>query len=253
MILIAAALAEELAVALDLCKSRKKLTPGGLRIYEGIRNGRTFSFVKTGTGPARAAVKMELALKTIKPLHVLGIGYAGALSDHLKIGDLIIIRKAFFLSQNTTDQRPLEQMEPERSWQLEGAPDLLASAEAAGVQAQIGDILTSRFIVGDPNQKRWLNSRFQIPAIDMETAAIASVCENAHVPFRCVRAVSDEAGDTFLEPFTYDPGEKLVHKAIRVAAAGNWVKRLQAWRRRSAIARDRLRLFLMSYMNQPPE
>ena len=39
----------------------------------------------------------------------------------------------------------------------------------------------------------------------METAALAQVAAARDIPMDCVRAVSDEAGDDFLAPFSYDP------------------------------------------------
>jgi hypothetical protein len=127
-------------------------------------------------------------------------------------------------------------MEIEGSWALDGAEDLVRTAESAGLRASSADAVTTPFIVGDPVQKKALHARLGAAIIDMESAAIAAAATRAGIPLLCVRAVSDEADDDFLAPFAYAPGCGPAGRAVKVAAAGGWVRRYRSWRECSATA-----------------
>ena len=244
MLMMAAALAEELNVALELCDNRERIRSENKGVWNGTIGGSKICLVKTGTGPVRASKKMETVIHSLRPHRILWIGYAGALADEIRVGDLIVIQKTSILGDRGAKARPIDQLEAAMSFELTGSSELFELAKSAGVRAHCGDGLTSPFIIGDPIQKRALNRRFHALSIDMETAAVARVASVAGVPFSCVRAVSDDAGDEFLAPFSYDPNASPVRKAIRAAGAGNWWKRLHAWRERSERARECMRVYL---------
>lgn len=82
-------------------------------------------------------------------------------------------------------------------------------------------ILTVDHLVADPAEKRRLAERHQAEAVDMESAAVAEVCEAHGVPFRAVRAVSDTV-DTALSP-----------ELVRLLSGGN----VSPWRVLAALAR----------------
>ncbi len=54
---------------------------------------------------------------------------------------------------------------------------------------------TGDFFLADPVKKDEYKETFDIEAFDMETAAVASVCERLETPFLSVRKISDDAGD----------------------------------------------------------
>ena len=66
----------------------------------------------------------------------------------------------------------------------------------AGGTAVCGD----RFICSDADRIN-LKQTFQATCCDMETAAIASVCYDANVPFCSLRRISDDAGDEAVETY----------------------------------------------------
>lgn len=79
--------------------------------------------------------------------------------------------------------------------------DLLAAAE------QVDGVLTGRlgtgdFFLADPVKKDEYKEVFDIEAFDMETAAIAAVCNRLNVPFLSVRKISDDAGDAATDSYT---------------------------------------------------
>ena len=249
MLLIAAALSEELEAALRPCTSRTRIRIAGVRAYRAERNGHALLFAKTGACGARSARRLEKALAVLDPSRVLVVGYAGALDPGLKLGDLVIVRRAAALGDLQPVRLPLDRMPLGRWWELSGGQELLGLSRAAGLAAHCGDLLTSPLVIGEPSQKLLLHRRFQAAAIDMETAALAAVAASRGLPMSCVRAVSDEADDPFLAPFSHAPTATLAGQALRIVAAGHWVRRLQQWRERAGKARRSLEHFLVHYLD----
>ncbi|MEE1238663.1 MAG: 5'-methylthioadenosine/S-adenosylhomocysteine nucleosidase [Acutalibacteraceae bacterium] len=64
-----------------------------------------------------------------------------------------------------------------------------------------GLAVTGDCFVCDENLRSFLKEEFGAMCCDMETAAIAYVCEYAGVPFTAVRRVSDDAGESALESY----------------------------------------------------
>ncbi len=61
--------------------------------------------------------------------------------------------------------------------------------------AKIGTMVTGDRFVSDSRLKAELIERFDAVSCDMESAAVASVCHFAGIPFTAVRRVSDDAGE----------------------------------------------------------
>jgi adenosylhomocysteine nucleosidase len=249
MLLIVAALAEELEVALSLCSTRTKVDCGGVVAWVAAEGGKDIHLCKTGVGPKRSAYRLERILTELSPSHILVIGYAGALHPELKLGDLAIGRRASAFGES---KAPLEKIQLIGAWELAGSAELLSLARGAGLPAQVVEVLTSPYIIGAPDQKHLLHQRFHASAIDMETASLARVAAHHGIPISCVRAVSDEADDMFLAPFSYEPASTPVRRAMKFAAAGHWFTRRREWRQRSVRARESLRRFLSCYLQRPP-
>ncbi len=244
--LIAAALQEELDTALGVCKGKRRASTCRLPLWAACCAGSELHFLRTGVGPLRAEERLRLALVHTKPSQILVIGYAGALEPTLKVGDLVVGQRAAIFGESS-DDLPIQDIELAGSWELAQRQALLDAAFRAGIRAHCGQLLTSPHIIGDPAQKLILRNRFEATAIDMETAALARVGSASGIGVSCVRAVTDEAGDEFLAPFSYDPGAGFRDRAAKVIAAGNWIRRCRDWRRRAALARSVLREFFRVY------
>ncbi len=226
MFLVIAALAEELLIA-------RKLASQGI------------DFLKCGVGPRTAAMNLGRFLKTHAVSHILAFGYAGALDPDLKVGDLVAVRGAASIGENVAPLTPLDQMQIEGRWELD-----TGDLGHLGARCR-GDVLTSPFIIGEPEQKKLLRAKFQACAVDMETAAFARVASAARVPFAAVRVITDEVEDTFLAPLSY-PCSTLAGRAVKIASAGHWLRRYKDWTERASIARESLRGFFATFEGQSP-
>jgi adenosylhomocysteine nucleosidase len=240
MLMIVAALEEELRLARDLCAGCTRLPSQKLKIWEAGTAGRTILFLKTGVGPRAATTKLVAAIKEVKPSRILVVGYSGALDPGLKVGDLIAVRRAFLLGGNEPLGTPLEAMTPGDmlDLSLENLKDGICR----------GDVVTTPFIIGEQAQKALLHAKFGAFAVDMETAAFALAARSAGIPLGCVRAITDTADDEFLAPVSYDPDSSTGKRVFRVVTAGKWVQRYRDWTERATIARRSLHAFLAEYL-----
>jgi nucleoside phosphorylase len=244
MLLLVAALAEEARVAHGMCGRITRAVPRNPTAWCASRGATSFHVLKCGVGPASAQGNLQLFLQTHRVSAILAFGYAGALDPSIRIGDLIAARKAIGFGENVRPGTPLERMETEGFWQTDTVTRFLPPELPPTLRIVQADMLTSPFIIGDPTHKRLLYDKFHASAIDMETAALARTAAANRLSFGCIRAITDEAADTFLAPFSYDPTATLPVRAIRIAGAGNWIQRYRQWKERSAVARDTLRRFL---------
>jgi nucleoside phosphorylase len=247
-ILIAAALSEELGVALELCSDKIRLVIPGSGAWKGMHGGREIFMLKTGMGPIRSEKRLGVLLDNHKPAKILMIGYGGALDPSLRVGDLVVGERASLFGEHHAAQANLADMRLAGTWDLDGSDELLEKGNGAGLSLKVGTILTLPHIIGTSEQKLSLHGRFQASVIDMESAALARASHLASVPFACVRAITDSVQDELLAPFTYDPAATPSSRALKVIAAGKWIRRYSHWKENAAIARGRLREFLTWYL-----
>ena len=102
-------------------------------------------------------------------------------------------------------------------------------------------------MLGDPERKHLLFEKFHASIVDMETAALAFVAAAKTIPLSCIRVISDEARDTFLTPFSYDPSTNIPSRAIKLLDNG-MIKTYQEWKDHASVAKESLNRFLSHYL-----
>lgn len=248
MLLIVAAMDEELRTGLDLCRDIRRADAVDARVWRADYNGRPVHFLKAGVGPAKAAASLERTLHAIAPDQILVIGYAGALDPGLELGSLVAGTRtsAFSLDRQLPDWNHVQL---DGTYALTHTAMLEESAKSAGLKVCAGAILSSSHVLGNPRHKASLHDRFQAAAVDMETAFLARVAAAVNIPMSCVRAISDEAGDTFLEPFAYDPSANLAVRARKLLDTG-MAETYREWKSHAAVAKASLSRFCEFYLRQ---
>ncbi len=124
----------------------------------------------TGIGTRAAARATERLLERAPVDRVIVVGIAGAIAASAGVGDLVVPERVLDLATGR-----------------EHRPTRLGAAPARGTLA------TSDVLVTQPEVLARLE-REGVLAIDMETAAIAAVCEQRGVAWSVFRAISDRAG-----------------------------------------------------------
>jgi adenosylhomocysteine nucleosidase len=111
-----------------------------------------------------------------KPKLVLSAGFSGALTEDRRIGDVVLATEVADLAGN--------------AWPVTWPGELPGGEWRPALHR--GRILSTTRLIGDPEEKRELGKRYGAVAVDMETATIARRCLAHHIPFGCVRAISDD-------------------------------------------------------------
>jgi adenosylhomocysteine nucleosidase len=139
--------------------------------YAGRIGDRPVIAVITGIGTALAHAATVRLLDEVDVERVIVVGIAGAIENQTPIGALVL--PEFVISgADGSEHRP--------------TPLRVGNAH--------GKLWTSDELLLDPALHADLRAA-GVVALDMETAAIATVCDDRDVPWSVVRAISDRAGD----------------------------------------------------------
>jgi adenosylhomocysteine nucleosidase len=194
---IIAPMPNELRPVVELLGLRRTGERGGMPVYTGTVDGTEVVATRTGIGPARAEAATEELLGTTDVDRVLVVGIAGGLEPVSAVGDLIV---------------PEEVVDAATGERFRATPT--PGLAVRGVIRMGGE---DDYALGDGDVARLLDDGFT--ALDMETAAVARVCERHGIPWLAFRAVSDIAGDSSLGPVVMtlvDPeGNPRVGTAVR--------------------------------------
>ena len=178
--------------------------------YEGIYKGKEVVVAYSKIGKVFAALTATILIEKFDCGILLFSGVAGAISEELKIGDLII---AEGLCQHDLDitafGHPYGYV-PEGEVCVKTDKHLRqiakTVAEKKGITLKEGVIATGDQFVADPERKKWIKETFKADALEMEGASVAVVCDALNVSCFILRAISDSADmdasfnfDEFLE------------------------------------------------------
>lgn len=209
-IAIMGAMPEEVEPIVAKLDGLKKTVYAANTYYEGSYHGQEVVVAYSKIGKVFAALTATVLLQKFACDTLLFSGVAGAISDELKIGDLIIADK---LCQHDLD---ITAFGHPYGYVPEGAVFVKSDeklrnvakhvAEAKGLNLKEGTIATGDQFVADAARKNWIGETFHADALEMEGASVAVVCDALDVPFFILRAISDSADmdasfnfDEFLE------------------------------------------------------
>ena len=145
--------------------------PDGGRLSHGALDGRPVVAIVTGMGTELATRGATELLDATEVDHVVVVGITGALESETPIGT--VVRPAVVIHSGTGSRH---------------RPAPLGHGE------QHGAMWTTDSLTTDPDELARLRSD-GVVSLDMETAAVAAVCEARGVPWSVVRAISDRAND----------------------------------------------------------
>jgi adenosylhomocysteine/aminodeoxyfutalosine nucleosidase len=178
--------------------------------YEGFYKGQEVVVAYSKIGKVFATLTATILIEKFACEKLLFSGVAGAISDDLQIGNLII---ANGLCQHDLDitafGHPFGYV-PEGEVCIATDESLREIAkkvaEEKGLTLKEGIIATGDQFVANPERKEWIGTTFNADALEMEGASVAVVCTALNVPFFILRAISDSADmdagfdfDAFLE------------------------------------------------------
>ena len=127
--------------------------------------------VANGAGCQRAAAAVDAALANFPADAVVSTGFCGALDEQLQIADVVVAQAS----------RPVQ-------------------ASEARLRVSVGPICSVDHVVGTAAEKRQLRATGAC-AVEMEAAGVSARAAAHGLPFYCVRAVTDLAGETLANDF----------------------------------------------------
>ena len=149
----------------------RKDTIGGVVVRAGTLGAHDVVAIATGMGTKLATEGTERLLDAVPVDRVVVVGITGAISDDTPIGTLIA---------------PAVVADAATGAEFRPAP--LLDVEPAGTMWTTDELLVDPDVLADLRDRG-------VVSLDMETAAIAAVCEARGVPWSVVRVISDRAHD----------------------------------------------------------
>ena len=175
---IIAPMPNELRPVVRMLGLRRTGERGGVPVYTGTVDGVEVVATRTGIGRALAEAVTEQLLQATDVDRVIVVGIAGGLEPLSAVGELIVPE---VVVDDATGERfratPAGDVTPK---------GVLRTGDEADYGLDDGDVAGLR--------------EAGFTALDMETAAVARVCERNGIPWLAFRAISDMAGDESLGP-----------------------------------------------------
>ena len=151
-----------------------------LKVLENVKWARTGNLgghrvflAANGAGWSRAAAAVEAACRGFHTDAVISTGFCGACDPKLRIADAVVATEV---------------------------GGVKASAPPSFRGAASGPIASINHVVQTAKEKAALHASGAI-AVEMEAAGVAAAANRRHLPFYCVRAVTDLAGEDMANDF----------------------------------------------------
>ncbi len=235
MIAIMGAVHDEIAGLQRRMTVEETIVQPGWRVFKGAyRQCPDVLLAQTGIGGDAARRTAQFVLDNYPVTTLVSIGFAGALSPALRIGDLVLCLQ-FCLADNSSCDAERELL-----------PFVAQALAHADLNLFAGRSVTVERIVTTPEQKRALSETTRAQMVDMEGFWIAQLASARHLPFVAVRAISDTAAHSLpaFDQFFDDHGRLHPKQALRhFAARPRELMQIPKIFRNARTARQRLTTF----------
>ena len=202
------------------------------------------ALLQTGEGTTKAGQAARSWLDAESPQAVLGIGFGGALSRSLNVGDLLVARECRTSGGESVATTPTL---------LEAARRI----QADGLAVRFGVTLTVDQVVCQAEGKRKLAMTLaadEIACVDMESSAVARACAERGVPFLIARCVSDLFAEDLPVDFNRCRGAdgRINNWKVIASAIGrpSSIKGLLELRKRAMICSEKLAAFVRCLLSE---
>ena len=203
----------------------------GVESVRGLLGGRSVAVIHTGVGPKISRERMEIILRREKFQYLISAGFAGALEQELRVGNVLV-------AENYS------------------AADLVASPrlQLDDEGTFLGKLLTVPRTVEHQGEREDLAKKTGAVAVDMETEVIATTCAAHELPMLSVRAISDTASAPFPAPakVLFDVARQetnFPHLISYLVTHPSAFGRLNAFRRQIEVARKALTVTLQKIVS----
>ena len=190
---------------------RQRRAPEGALAYQ--RRDHSVSMILTGAGRAQTERAMTWLLGTERPDSILSIGFAGACTPNLDVGDLVLATRLHHIegspfdwdpeSLNPTDPQSGGSQSDARREELVADAEMLEIARSAvemnGIDFMPSPTLTVDSLVRTSGLSAWLGETYGVSAVDRESYWVAAAAARAGVPCLNVRSIAYGVDETLPE------------------------------------------------------
>lgn len=159
--------------------------------------------VRSPMGKVNNALTTQLLISHFSVNAVISISPAGALNEHLNIGDIIIAREVYQHDFGTWkpygflwSKTPVPGRESSHTYNSH--PSVIPSVPQLRQDKQShiseGILLSGDQFIASRKKHEWLQKKFHADAVDMGAAAIVQACFSNNVPVYIIRIITDHAG-----------------------------------------------------------
>jgi adenosylhomocysteine nucleosidase len=159
----------------------------GCSVYRGKLESRDCLLVRTGMGKERAENATRLVLQRYPVTAMISLGFAGALSPELTIGDVVVCSTMHCASGP-------EKRDGESEAYHADANLLALASQGAGagtIRFRLGSGVTVTRLASSTQKMQALGRGFHADIVDMESYWIARIASARQVPFIAIRSISD--------------------------------------------------------------
>ncbi len=196
MIVIVAALYEEVSTLLLRGRFRSAKGPAGLSVYYNHHSvGHVIvdrMVIVSGAGAEKAKAAAEWAIAEHRPEAVISLGFGGACREDIDAGDVVLATEVRRL-----EGKPFFWDEKSLGEAVTPGPELLiaarSAAEVASIDFFMGRIISLPTVAKTAAMKLWLGKVLGAAAVDMESYYVGQAAAAAGVPFLAVRGIVDIA------------------------------------------------------------
>lgn len=200
MLGIICAMAIEVEGILSLMENKEEISKAGAVFTKGTVCGKSVVVTECGIGKVNAAATTQALIDLFAPDAIINSGVGGALSENLKVGDVVVSVDAIEHDYDTTafgDPKGLICFKDEQRVDMPADKELRDALLKASESLENTTVLTGRIATGDQfisdTEKRLaLGREFNALACEMEGGAVGQVCYRNNVPFAILRCISDD-------------------------------------------------------------
>jgi adenosylhomocysteine nucleosidase len=203
---IVGALKEEIEPLVEAMDDVQTSKWGKRSLHEGAVGSCEVVAVACGVGKVKAAACTQYLIDRFSVEAVVCSGVAGAVNPGLRIGDIVISKRAL---QHDFDPGTPEFLKKLRKRWLKADARLVQLAMEAGKDLGLGErihlgtVLTGDQAIASQEKRQSLWESFDGDCVEMEGAAVALVCQLNSIPFLIVRAISDSAAEESVTEFKH--------------------------------------------------
>jgi adenosylhomocysteine nucleosidase len=176
MIAVTFALPAESSEFLRLLRNKSRADRNGVRIIRGNLDDRDIEVLHTGVGEKVCRQRVERFLQDQQFELLISTGFAGALNEELRVGDLLLAKNF-----STID------LHPRRS-------------SPSNLPIHVADLLTTPTLIDSSDERNKIARESGAAAVDMETEFIVRACAAHGVPILSLRIITDTPREPFPAP-----------------------------------------------------